>query len=186
MRFLFRVRSWEFRQLPVCHRVVRPTRPDKAKRLGYKAKQGYVIYRVRIRRGSRRRPVSKGITYHKPKFSGVNNLTFTKNTRSVAEGRVGKRCPNLRVLNSYWVAQDGVFKWYEVILVDPNHNAIRNDPRIQWIINPVHKHREVRALTAAGRHFRGLMYKGYGHRKLRPSRRASWKRRNLVKLHRYR
>ena len=186
MRFLFRIRAWEYRQLPACHRITRPTRPDKAKRLGYKAKQGYVMYRIRVRRGSRRRPVSKGITYHKPKYNGVNQMTFAKNMRSTAEGRVGKRCPNLRVLNSYWVGQDGVFKWYEVILVDPQHNAIRNDPRMQWIVNPVHKHREIRGLTSAGRHYRGLLGKGYGYRKLRPSRRASWKRRNLVKLHRYR
>lgn len=45
------------------HRASRPSRPDKARRLGYKAKQGYVIYRVRVRRGGRKRPVPKGATY---------------------------------------------------------------------------------------------------------------------------
>lgn len=45
MRFLLRVRAWEYRQLPALHRASRPTRPDKARRLGYKAKQGYVVYR---------------------------------------------------------------------------------------------------------------------------------------------
>lgn len=45
------------------HRASRPTRPDKARRLGYKARQGYVIYRVRVRRGGRKRPVPKGATY---------------------------------------------------------------------------------------------------------------------------
>ncbi|EHA8589154.1 hypothetical protein COCNU_scaffold008284G000070 [Cocos nucifera] len=39
MRFLQRVRCWEYRQLPAIVRVTRPTRPDKARRLGYKAKQ---------------------------------------------------------------------------------------------------------------------------------------------------
>lgn len=39
MRFLLRVRCWEYRQLPSIVRVTRPTRPDKARRLGYKAKQ---------------------------------------------------------------------------------------------------------------------------------------------------
>merc|ERR1712216_936367 len=53
LRFLSRVRVWEYRQLPAIHRCTRPTRPDKARRLGYKAKQGFVIYRVRVRRGSR-------------------------------------------------------------------------------------------------------------------------------------
>jgi large subunit ribosomal protein L15e len=186
MRFLNRVRVWEFRQLPVCHRISRPTRSDKAHHLGYKAKQGYLLYRIRVRRGSRKRPVKKGITYHKPKWHGVNQLTFSRNLRSTAEARVGKRCPNLRILNSYWVGQDGVYKWYEVILVDPDHNAIRNDPRINWIVKPVHKHREIHGLTSAGRHHRSLMVKGYGASKVRPSRRANWKRRNTIILHRYR
>ena len=31
----------------------------------------------------------------------------------------------MRVLNSYWINQDGVYKYYEVILVDPNHKAVR-------------------------------------------------------------
>lgn len=39
MRFLQRVRCWEYRQLPSIVRVTRPTRPDRARRLGYKAKQ---------------------------------------------------------------------------------------------------------------------------------------------------
>lgn len=44
--------------------------------------------------------------------------------RSTAEERVGRRCGNLRVLNSYWVNQDGVYKYFEVILVDPSHKAV--------------------------------------------------------------
>jgi len=51
---------WEYRQLNVIHRASRPSRPDKARRLGYKAKQGYVIYRVRVRRGNRKKHVPKG------------------------------------------------------------------------------------------------------------------------------
>eukprot|EP00954_Amorphochlora_amoebiformis_P026175 1377665-Amorphochlora_amoeboformis.AAC.2 len=39
MRFLLRLRCWEYRQLPVMHRAPRSSRPDKARRLGYKAKQ---------------------------------------------------------------------------------------------------------------------------------------------------
>merc|ERR1712154_302404 len=66
LRFLLRVRCWQYRQLSTIHRAPRPTRPDKARRLGYRAKQGYVIYRIRIRRGGRKRPVPKGATYGKP------------------------------------------------------------------------------------------------------------------------
>lgn len=40
--------------------------------------------------------------------------------------RVGRRCGGLRVLNSYWVAQDSSYKYYEVILVDPAHKVIHN------------------------------------------------------------
>lgn len=43
MRFLLRVRCWEYRQLPSIVRVTHPTRPDKARRLGYKAKQVYCL-----------------------------------------------------------------------------------------------------------------------------------------------
>jgi hypothetical protein len=52
--------AWEYRQLNVIHRASRPSRPDKARRLGYKAKQGYVIYRVRVRRGNRKKQAPKG------------------------------------------------------------------------------------------------------------------------------
>ena len=59
MRFLLRVRTWQYRQLNVIHRCPRPTRSEKARRLGYKAKQGFVIYRIRIRRGGRKRQAPK-------------------------------------------------------------------------------------------------------------------------------
>jgi len=119
LRFLLRVRCWEFRQLPSIHRVSRPSRPDKARRLGYKAKQGYVIYRTRVRRGGRKKPNPKGIVYGKPGNAGIMQLKPKRNLRSLAESRVGKRARNLRVLNSYWVNQDSTYKYYEVILVDP-------------------------------------------------------------------
>lgn len=60
------------------------------------------------------------------------------------------------------------------------------DPRINWIANPVHKHRELRGLTAAGKSYRGMRAKGHAANKLRPSRRANWKRRNSLSLKRYR
>eukprot|EP00298_Acanthocystis_sp_HF-20_P022394 c2_g1_i1.p1 GENE.c2_g1_i1~~c2_g1_i1.p1 ORF type:complete len:205 (+),score=35.20 c2_g1_i1:57-671(+) len=186
LRFLLRVRAWELRHLPRVHRAPHPTRPDKARRLGYKAKQGFVIYRSRVRRGGRKRPVPKGIVYGKPKNQGVKHLKAKRNLKSVAEERVTKVCSNLRVLNSYWVNQDACFKYYEVILVDPSHPAIRNDPRMQWICNPVHKHREKRGLTSAGRKSRGLSKKGTGTRKLRPSVRSVWKKNNTLSLRRYR
>eukprot|EP00958_Prasinococcus_capsulatus_P017787 scaffold2043_cov375-Prasinococcus_capsulatus_cf.AAC.1 len=105
LRFLLRVRCWEYRQSTNVCRVTYPTRPDKARRLGFKAKQGYCIYRVRVRRGGRKRPVHKGQVYGKPVHQGITKLKFKRNLKSVAEERVGKRCGGLRVLNSYWVNQ---------------------------------------------------------------------------------
>ena len=187
MRFVLRLRTWEYRQLPAIHRASQPSRPDKAHRLGYKAKQGYVIYRVRVKRGDRKKRVSKGINYGKPKNAGIRQQKFVRNLRSVAEERAGRKCGALRVLNSYWVGQDAVNKWFEVIMVDPTHNAIRNDPRINWIAKATQKHRETRGLTSAGRKGRGLHRKGsHFATKARPSRNANWKRRQLVQLRRFR
>mmetsp|Transcript_40146 Transcript_40146/g.111551 ORF Transcript_40146/g.111551 Transcript_40146/m.111551 type:complete len:206 (-) Transcript_40146:217-834(-) len=187
MRFLLRVRAWEYRQLPKIVRCTKPSRPDKARRVGYKAKQGYVVYRVAVRRGGRKRPNGKGIVYGKPKHHGINQLKFRRSLRSKAEERIGRRCGNLRVLNSYWVNQDSTHKYFEVILVDPQHSAIRNDARINWIANAVHKHREQRGLTSAGRAGRGLRKKGHTANKIiGSSRRSNWKRRNTTVFRRYR
>jgi len=49
---------------------------------------------------------------------GINHLKFQRGLQATAEERVGRRCANLRVLNSYWINQDGVYKYYEVILVE--------------------------------------------------------------------
>lgn len=43
------------------------------------------MYRVRVRRGGRKRHVIKGQTYGKPKNHGVNELKFARNKQSVAE-----------------------------------------------------------------------------------------------------
>jgi len=186
MRFLLRVRCWQYRQLASVHRASRPTRPDKARRLGYKAKQGWVIYRVRIRRGGRKKPVPKGQVYGKPKSVGINQLKNQRSLQAVAEERVGRKCKALRILSSYWVGQDSTYKFFEVICADPNHKAIRHDPDSQWIVNPVHKHREMRGLTSANRKSRGLG-KGHGYSKtIGGSRRANWKRRNTNEMHRKR
>merc|ERR1712033_120650 len=128
LRFLLRVRCWQYRQLSTIHRAPRPTRPDKALRLGYRAKQGYVIYRIRIRRGGRKRPVPKGATYGKPTNQGVNQLKFQRSLQATAEERAGRKCRALRVLNSYWVGEDSTYKYYEVIMVDPAHKTVRRDP----------------------------------------------------------
>ena len=144
------------------HRAPRPSRPDKARRLGYKAKQGFCIYRISMRRGGRKRPVAKGCPYGKPKTSGpVNQQKPERNLQSIAEERVGRRLKGLRVLNSYWVGQDSTYKYYEVIMIDIHHAAVTRDPKLNWMCAAVQKHRELRGLTAAGKSSRGL---GKGHK----------------------
>ena len=187
MRFLLRVRAWEYRQGQKVNKVHKPTRTDKAHKLGYKAKQGYCIYRVAVRRGGRKRPNHVGMVHGKPVNAGINHLKFARNLRSVAEERCGRRVANMRVLNSYWVNQDATYKYFEVICVDPFHLNIRNDPRINWICAPVHKHRERRGLTSAGRKHRGLRVKGHrANNIIGGSAHASWKRRNTKVFRRYR
>jgi len=182
MRYLQRIRVWQYRQLAKLHRSPRPTRPDKARRLGYRAKPGFVIYRIRVRRGGRKRPVPKGCTYGKPKSHGVNQLKSYRGLQSIAEERVGRSLGGLRILNSYWIAQDAAYKYYEVILIDALHSAIRRDPKINWI----QKHRELRGLTSAGKSSRGIG-KGYRYSQtMGGSRRAAWKRKNREQVTRKR
>lgn len=189
MRYLLRLRAWEYRQMPKIVRLNRPSRPDKARTLGYKAKQCYSVFRVAVRRGGRKRQNKKGIVYGKPKHHGINQLKFVRSLRSVAEERIGRRATNLRVLNSYWVNSDSTYKYFEVIMADPQHPALRNDPRRNWLAAPVQKHRELRGLTGAGKTSRGLRKRISSHNsnKVRGgSWRKNWLRRNTLSLRRYR
>ena len=67
------------------------------------------------------------------------------------------------------VGEDGKHKFFEVILVDPHHPVIVNDPKIKWINEVQHTGRVYRGLTSAGRKTRGLRKKGIGTEKVRPS-----------------
>jgi large subunit ribosomal protein L15e len=161
----------QWRREPSIQRVERPTRLDRARSLGYKAKQGIVVARVRVRRGGlhKSRP-DKG---RGPSQMGVNRITPAKSLQRIGEERVSKRFPNLRVLNSYEVLSDGRHYYYEVVLVDPEHPAIESDNDLNWICDDKHKNRAERGLTAAGKEGRGLDNKGKGAEKVRPSVRAS-------------
>jgi large subunit ribosomal protein L15e len=148
----------EWRRQPTILRVEKPTRLDRARRLGYKAKQGFVVVRVRVRRGWLKRPRPRA--GRRPKRMGVTKIKRAKSLRLVAEERAAKKFPNLEVLNSYWVWEDGRYKWFEVIMVDPNHPVIQSDEKINWICDSVHKGRVFRGLTSAGKKVRGLQHKG--------------------------
>ncbi|PSQ12227.1 50S ribosomal protein L15e, partial [Halobacteriales archaeon QS_7_69_60] len=91
----------------------------------------------------------------------------------IAEERAGRKFRNLRVLNSYWVGEDGSQKWYEVILLDPEHGAIRNDDDLGWICDDSQRGRAHRGRTSAGQRGRGQGTRGTGTEKTRPSVRAN-------------
>jgi len=113
----------------VIHKINRPSRLDRARRLGYKAKQGIIVVRIRVGRGGMRkqRPVSG----RRPKHLGVVHIKQGTNMRKVAESRGSEKFPNLEVLGSYYLHKDGRYLWYEVILVDPHHPAIFNDKEMR-------------------------------------------------------
>lgn len=149
-------------------KIEKPLRLDRARSLGYKAKKGFVVARVRIKRGGRKRPRrkkgrrSKRQTIHK---------TLKMNYKWVAEQRVQRKFRNLEVLNSYNIGKDGIYYFFEVILVDPSKPEIKNDKTINWICKKTNQGRVFHGLTSAGKKSRGLRKKS-PKLKVRPSIRA--------------
>lgn len=165
-------RMAQWRREPVNCRIERPTRLDAARRMGYKAKQGVVLIRTRVRRGGLRK--GKIHMKRKPSKAGIKKITMAKSTQRMAEERTSKRYPNLEVLNSYWVGEDGKNKFFEVIMIDPHHPAIKSDKQLGWIAEGnSHRGRAERGMTSAGKRGRGLYNKGKGAEKLRPSLKAN-------------
>ncbi|MFC7166670.1 50S ribosomal protein L15e [Halospeciosus flavus] len=160
-------RKQEWRKQGAIERVERPTRLDKAREKGYKAKQGVVVARVSVRKGTARKVRHKA--GRRTKRQGVNRISRSKNLQRIAEERSSRKYRNLRVLNSYWVGEDGSQKWFEVILLDPNHPAIENDDDLNWICAEDQNGRAFRGLTAAGQRGRGQTKKGKGTEHTRPS-----------------
>ena len=168
-----RILEWKNENVTV--RVKRPTRLDRARSLGYKAKQGFLIIRQRVNRSRRQRPTIKH--GRRSKHFG-RRIDIDKSYQSIAEERAVKKYPNCEVLNSYYAGEDGEYFWYEIILVDKVHPQIIADSRINWIFRSKHTGRVFRGLTSAAKKSRGLRSnKGKGAEKLRPSRTANWKRR---------
>ena len=167
---LWKERLVAWRKEPVTIRIKRPTRLDRARTLGYKAKQGFLIVRQRVQRGGHTRPdIKKG---RRPRHNR-QRLILGKSYQRVAEERVARKYVNCEVLNSYWVAKDGKYYWHEIILVDKSHPAIKADKKMNWICSGKHRNRAFRGLTSAGRKSRGLRKKGKGAEKVRPSQRAN-------------
>lgn len=145
---IVRQRLIQWRKEPATLRIEYPTRLDRARSVGYRAKPGIILVRQRVPRGGRMKPkIRNG---RRPKKYGrkkVVNLSY----QAVAEQRAQKAFPNLEVLNSYFVGKDGQYYWYEVVLVDRSHPQIIKDPQLSWIASPKNRNRVKRGLTSAAR-----------------------------------
>lgn len=146
-----RIMLW--RREEVVKKLDRPTRPARARSLGYKAKQGFVIARVRVKKGKRKRPKFKGGRV--PKKMG-RFFPPGKSNKLIGEEKAARKFPNLEVLNSYYVGEDGQYEWFEVILLDPKNPNVSRDKERGWISERQHRGRVFRALTSAGKKIRGL------------------------------
>lgn len=142
----------------------KPTNVARARELGYKAKQGITVARVKVERGLSMRP--KPHRGRKPSKYG-RYFAYRKSLQARAEDRAARKFSNCEVLNSYFVGSDGSSKFYEVILVDRAHPAIVNDAAYAGVAGM--KGRAYRGLTSAGRRHRGIIRKGFGTNQNRPS-----------------
>src|SRR3989344_871617 len=149
-------------------RIEKPTRLDRARSLGYRAKQGIFIVRVRVKRGGRQRarPTKAGRRSRRATSRKVVKMNYSW----ICEQRANKKYRNCEVLGSYPLLKDGRHLWAEVILIDRNHPGILSDP--VWRNVARQKGRVFRGLTSQGRKSRGLRRKGIGAEKIRPSIRA--------------
>jgi len=169
LKEIYDARLQQLRREPTTVRLEHPTRLDRARALGYKAKQGFFVVRQQVGRGNHIR--SRRGLKRKPSRMGIR-VNLDRSYQQLAEMRAAKKFVNCEVLNSYWLAEDGHNKWYEVIMVDPNHPVVQKDKSTSWIANAKHTGRVFRGKTSAGRRSRALHKKGKGVEKARPSQAA--------------
>jgi len=124
-----RLKAMEWRKQNTLTRIERPSRIQRARRLGYKAKQGIVVVRMRVGKGNMRK--KRPVAGRRPKHLGVLRIKPALSMQRVAERRVLERYPNMNLLGSYYLYQDGLYLWYEVILADPCHPRIVKDKEIR-------------------------------------------------------
>ena len=152
----------EWRRSNAVVRVEHPFRLDRARALGYKAKKGYIVVRVRLLRSKRQRPLIKKGRRSKHRR---RKKVIGKSYQWIAEERANDRYVNCEVLGSYYLFKDGKHIFFEVVLGDME--ILKNYKGMGWIID--NKTKVYRGLTSAGRKSRGLENKGKGAEKIRPS-----------------
>ena len=153
---------------PTVVTIDKPTNISRARELGYKDKQGVVVVRVNIKKGKKKRVTPGG--GRKPSRSG-RFFSRKKSMQSIAEEKAKRKYMNCEVLNSYFIGRTGQKEFFEVILLDKSHPVITSDSGYRPIINSAG--RAFRGLTSSGKQHRGLMNKGFGAEKQRPSVRSA-------------
>lgn len=171
---VLRDRMIQWRQGESIVRVEKPLRLDRARNLGYKAKKGVVVVRVRLVRGGHKR--TRPYKARRTKRLHIRK-NLTMNYREIAESRAARKYDNMEVLNSYLIGTDGMHYFYEVILVDRAEPGILVDKQLAPLVNAP-KMRSLRGLTSAGRKARGLRNSKVKSPKVYPSLRANSRRGN--------
>jgi len=171
---VLRARMIEWRKGNAVVKVDKPLRLDRARALGYKAKKGVVVVRIRLKRGGHKRSRPN-------KARRTKRLHIRKNLRmnykEIAETRVARKYTNMEVLNSYLIGKDGIHYFYEVILVDRADKGIQKDKQLGPLVKAPKK-RALRAITSTSRKARGLRNSPVKAPKVRPSLRANRRRGN--------
>ena len=115
-------------------RVEKPSRIARARRLGYKAKQGIIVIRMRVGTGGMRKQRPRG--GRRPKHLGVTKIKADVSMKQVSERRVLERYPNMKLLGSYFLYKDGMHYWFEIVLADPSHPRIAKDKEMRKRVLP--------------------------------------------------
>ncbi len=152
---------------PSINRVDKPSNIARARKLGYKAKEGVIVVRVMVKGGMRKRKHAAG--GRKPSKSG-RYFTQEKSLQSIAEERAARKFINCEVLNSYFVGDAGSKKFFEIILLNRDSSQIRADRDYIGVIS--RRGRAFRGLTSSGKKHRGIERKRFGSHKLRPGKSA--------------
>ena len=172
---VLRERMIEWRKGNAIVKVDKPLRLDRARGLGYKAKKGVVVVRVRVVRGGHKRTRPRKGRRTKRMHIRKN---LSMNYKEIAEQRVSRKYRNMEVLNSYNIGKDGMHYFYEVILVDRDKAEIKKDKQLSFMTRGTVRGRAARGLTSAGRKARGLRNSPVKAPKVRPSLRANRRRGN--------
>ncbi len=129
-----RNRAITWRRQNAMLRIDRPSRLLRARRLGYKAKEGIIVVRMRVGMGGMRKQRPRA--GRRPKHLGVTRIKADINMQQVAENRILEKHRNMKLLGSYFLYKDGKHIWYEAILADPSHPRIAKDKELRKRVLP--------------------------------------------------